>query len=165
MKKTKALVNRLLEELEKTGIAQIACDKVGVSRNSFYRWMKEDQDFLERVNEAKSLGEGVVSDVALSNVITGIKNRDAMFTKYWLSHRHPDFRRPFVHKTDTDVLAYFRALMEASKTRQIREEISGFADPAYEEEMNQAKEDAEKFFQQWGVPVEKNSKKKPPKAT
>lgn len=162
MKKTKALVNKILAELEKTGIAQIACDKVGISRNTFYRWIKEDRDFLEQVDEAKSLGEGVVSDVALSNVITGIRNKDPMFTKYWLSHRHPDFRRPFVHRVDSDLLAHFRALAEGSRTAQIRDEISDFVESSEQEIMELAKADAKEFFERFGVGI---SKKKPPKVT
>lgn len=165
MKKTKALVNRLIEEVEKHGIIQSACDKYGITRQSFYRWMKEDQEFLERVNEALSLGEGVVNDVSMSNLLSAIRAKDMKATMYWLSHRHAGFRRPFIHKTDTDPLAYFRALMEASKTRQIQEEISNFADPAYEDAMEQAKEDALEFFKKWDVSIVKSPKKKPPKAT
>lgn len=165
MKKTKALVNRLIEEIEKHGIIQSACDKYNISRQAFYRWMKEDKEFLKMVNEARSLGDGVVNDIAVSNVLTGIKNRDVGYTKFWLKHRHSEFRRPFVHKVDPDVLAYHRALLEASRTRQIQEEISNFADPAYEEAMEQAKEDAEYFFKKFGVPVQDSKKKKPPKST
>lgn len=158
-------MTKLIEEVERHGIIQSACDKYGITRQSFYRWMKEDQEFLERVNEALSLGEGVVNDVSMSNLLSAIRAKDMKATMYWLSHRHTGFRRPFIHKTDTDPLAYFRALMEASKTRQIQEEISNFADPAYEDAMEQAKEDALEFFKKWDVPIVKSPKKKPPKAT
>ena len=165
MKKTKALVNRLIEEVERHGIIQSTCDKYGITRQSFYRWMKEDQEFLERVNEALSLGEGVVNDVSMSNLLSAIRAKDMKATMYWLSHRHAGFRRQHIHKVDPDVLGYYRALAEASKTRQIQEEISNFADPAYEEAMNRAKEDALDFFKKWDIPIVKSPKKKPPQST
>jgi hypothetical protein len=108
MRKSKKILNQLIEEIERTPVIQVACDKVGVSRNTFYRWMKEDQSFLERVSEAKSLGEGLVNDVAISNVLEGIKNKDSMYTKYWLNRKHPDFRKPYVKKTDIhDILSVY----------------------------------------------------------
>ncbi len=162
MKKTKVLVNKLLEELEKHGIVQYACDKNGISRNTFYRWMKEDKVFLEQVNEALSLGVGALNDMAVSNVVNGIKNKDMASTKLWLIHRHPEFRRPYVHKVDLDLLAHFRALAEGSRTAKIRDEISDFADASRKEIMESAKADAKEFFERFGVKI---SKKKPPKAT
>lgn len=167
MKKTKALVNRLIEEIEKHGIIQSACDKYNVSRQTFYRWMKEDKEFLEAVNEALSLGVGTVSDVALSNVLTGIRNKDAGYTKYWLSHKHTDFRRPYRDRVDLDVLAQFRHFIQISKMLEIQNNASEFMSDSEKEMMEDAKREAELFFKRWNIPIvdSKEKKKKPPEVT
>jgi hypothetical protein len=150
MKKTKALLNKLVEEIEKTPLVQIACDKVGVSRNTFYRWMKEDKEFLVRVNEAVSLGTGLVSDVAQSNVLEGIKRKDPMYTKYWLSHKHPDFRRPYVFKVDSDdLVSHYRSLMEGIKEREIEQGIRDFMTAGQRERREQAEMGAKAFMAKW----------------
>lgn len=150
MKKTKALLNKLVEELEKTPLIQIACDKIGISRNTFYRWMKEDKEFLARVNEATSLGTGLVSDVAISNVLEGIKRKDAMYTKYWLSHKHPDFRRPYVFKVDSDdLIGHFRSTMEGVRQRQIEQDIKNVTTEQERIRNEEAQKDAGKFLDKW----------------
>jgi thiaminase len=153
MKKTKALVNRLIEEIEKHGIIQSACDKHNISRQSFYRWMKEDKEFLELVDEALSIGVGVTNDIALSNVLIGIKNKDVGYTTFWLKHRHTEFRRPYRDKVDPDVLAQFRYFMQVSKMLEIQNNATDFVPDSYKEMMEQAGKDAEDFFAKFGVPV------------
>jgi len=150
MKKTKSLLDKLIEEIEKTPLIQIACDKVGISRNTFYRWMKEDEEFLSRVNEAMSLGTGLVSDVALSNVLEGIKKKDSMYTKYWLSHKHPDFRRPFIHRVDSDdLIAHFRSVLEGVKLREIEDGIRNTHTEEEQEKRRAAQKGAEEFLDKW----------------
>lgn len=150
MKKTKTLLNKLVEEVEKTPVIQIACDKFGISRNTFYRWMKEDKKFLIRINEAISLGTGLVSDVAISNVLEGIKRKDAMYTKYWLSHKHPDFRRPFIFKVDSDdLISHFRSTMEGVKKREIEENINNAITEGDLKKHEEAEKSAAEFLDKW----------------
>ena len=150
MKKTKKLLNKLAEEVEKTPVIQIACDKFGISRNTFYRWMKEDKKFLIRINEAMSLGNGLVSEVAISNVLEGIKRKDAMYTKYWLSHRHPDFRRPFVFKVDSDdLINHFRSTMEGVKKREIEENIMNAITEGDIKKHEEAEKTAAEYLDKW----------------
>lgn len=150
MKKTKVLVEKLLEELEKHGIIQYACDKNGISRNTFYRWMKEDQVFLERVNESVSLGVGGLNDMALSNLVNGIKNKDMATTKFWLIHRHAEFRRPYRHRVDSDdLLAHHRMLTEGMKLRQIEDDIRTTLTASEEERMAETEKGAQEFVERW----------------
>lgn len=89
---------KFLKELETTPIIQRACEKCGIARNSYYRWIKEDPLFATRAKEHMRMGIDLVSDVAESNVLAGIKARDPGYTKYWLSNRHEDYRRPFINR-------------------------------------------------------------------
>lgn len=156
MKKTKALLDKLIEEVEKTPLIQIACDKVGISRNTFYRWMKEDEEFLSRINEAMSLGTGLVSDVALSNVLEGIKRKDAMYTKYWLSHKHPDFRRPFIHRVGADdLLAHFRTISEGLRQNKIQDEIDSFTAKERGRMSEESRKGVEEFMNKWDANIKR----------
>ncbi|MEN9647631.1 MAG: hypothetical protein RLY57_435 [Candidatus Parcubacteria bacterium] len=150
MKKTKALINKLLEEIENTPLVQIACEKIGISRNTFYRWMKEDPGLLEQVNYALSLGKGRVNDIAVSNVLSGIKSKDVRYTMYWLDRNHSDFRKPFVPKVDADdLLVHYRLLMEGSKLRQIEDDIRNTVTTQEREMVEDAYKDANEFMRKW----------------
>jgi hypothetical protein len=168
MKKTEALMNKILEEIERTGTIQIACDKNGVSRNTFYQWIKKDKQFSERARHSIALGVGYVNDVATSNVLSAIKAKDMKATIFWLTHRHPEFRRPYIHRIDSDdFLAHQRAIddgerkvlmeraMRDAETRKSEEEIQEAVKKAKEFQKKWFKDDqniqrkAEKLFEQW----------------
>lgn len=63
---------KFLEVLEKSPIVQYACEKVGISRNTFYRWLKEDPDFASSYKQSMEYGIDLVNDAAESNVLKGI---------------------------------------------------------------------------------------------
>ena len=48
IKKKKDVLNALSESL---GIVSTACKMVNVGRTTFYKWIKEDEDFRKRVEE------------------------------------------------------------------------------------------------------------------
>lgn len=49
IKQQKAL---LLEHLEKTPIIQIACEKSGIGRSTYYRWIDQDKKFAKSARQA-----------------------------------------------------------------------------------------------------------------
>lgn len=78
----------LLEQLRKTPIVQIACEKVGVSRNTYYRWRKEDDVFADEAENALYLGVNLVNDLAESQLISGIRDKNMTAIIFWLKNRH-----------------------------------------------------------------------------
>ena len=42
----------VVEQLKKTPIVQIACEKTGIGRATYYRWRKEDAEFGKLADEA-----------------------------------------------------------------------------------------------------------------
>ena len=152
MKKTKEITNKLIEELERTPLVQIACDKVGISRNTFYRWIKDDEKLFAKVNEAISLGTGLVNDVAVSNVLTGIKNKDSMYTKYWLDRKHPDFRRPFIYKLESgDFLQYQRTLNEKEQALRVEQEAKEASEKLYGKKLAEVERSIEENQAKWFI--------------
>ena len=92
MKKTEQTKEALLEQLKKTPIVQIACEKLGISRWTFYRWKKEDPTFAEKIDEAIFDGRLLVNDLAESQLISAIKDRNMHAVMVWLKHHHPSYK-------------------------------------------------------------------------
>jgi transposase len=81
-----------LEQLRKIPIVQVACEKVDVSRNTVYRWRKEDSEFAKTMDEALADGEAVVNDMSESQLLSKIKNGEWPPIAFWLRKRHPKFK-------------------------------------------------------------------------
>lgn len=81
----------LLEQLKKTPIVQIACEKAGVGRATYYRWRKEDPDFAKTADEAISEGSFLVNDMAESQLMSAIRDRNLTAIIFWLKHHHPKY--------------------------------------------------------------------------
>jgi hypothetical protein len=92
MKKNKREI--FLEELGKTSNVSVACEKVGLSRQTVYRWKDESREFDKKFDEAITLGVDSVNDLAESRIITKIKNGDYPACKYWLDNHKKDYLRP-----------------------------------------------------------------------
>lgn len=82
---------QLLEILRKTPIVQIACEKAGVGRASYYRWRKEDTDFAQQSDQALLDGSLLVNDMAESQLMSAIKDKNMTAIIFWLKHHHPAY--------------------------------------------------------------------------
>ena len=92
MAKKNKVKNTFLEELQKIPIVQVACERTGVSRNSVYRWRKEDPKFSEEMEAALAEGEALVNDMSESQLLTLIKEKNFSALSFWLRHRNPRFK-------------------------------------------------------------------------
>ena len=92
MKKNDETESLFLEQLKKTPIVQIACEKLGIGRATFYRWKEEDVEFSKQVDAAIFDGRLMVNDLAESQLIGAVKDRDMRAIIYWLRHHHVDYR-------------------------------------------------------------------------
>lgn len=81
----------VIEQLKKTPIIQLACEKTGVARATFYRWRNEDQDFAARADEALAEGSSLVNDVAESQLMSAIRDKNLTAIIFWLKHHHPNY--------------------------------------------------------------------------
>lgn len=81
----------LLEQLRKTPIIQIACEKTGISRATFYRWRKEYPDFAKEADQAISDGLLLINDMAESQLISAIKDRNLAAIIFWLKSHHKNY--------------------------------------------------------------------------
>ncbi|OFX81532.1 MAG: hypothetical protein A2X20_06190 [Bacteroidetes bacterium GWE2_40_15] len=104
MKKIDQSKNQLLEQLSKTSIVQIACEKTGISRASFYRWKEEDVDFAKKADEAILTGRLLINDLAESQLIHAVKDRNMNAIMYWLRHHHEDYRNRLELETKVNTI-------------------------------------------------------------
>lgn len=105
---------RFIEELKEIPIVQVVCEKLGVSRNTHYRWIIEDPIYKEQVAMALAQGEDRINDVAESNIIRGIQNRNMADTKYWLGHRHEKFKKGSEYKSKREAVVFDKAKRDAT---------------------------------------------------
>ncbi len=78
----------LIAILKKTPIIQVACQKAGIGRATYYRWLKEDMEFADEAQTALDAGVGIVNDMAESQLISAIKDKHMTAIIFWLKHHH-----------------------------------------------------------------------------
>lgn len=101
MKKNK-YQNQFLEELARIPIIQVACEKTGLSRNSVYRWRKEDASFTKRMDEALTEGVALVNDMSESQLLNLIKEKNWPAISFWLKHRNDNYKNKLEISTKED---------------------------------------------------------------
>ena len=91
--KSKAI---LLEQLNKTPIVQIVCEKIGIARSTYYRWIEDDKEFDNKIKEAIRKGKLLINDMAESKLISAISNGNMTAIVYWLKNNHKGYieRKP-----------------------------------------------------------------------
>lgn len=79
---------QLLDELKKSPIIQVVCQKAGVARSTYYRWRAEDPAFAEAADQALTESTALMNDVAESQLISAIKEKNLTAIIFWLKNRH-----------------------------------------------------------------------------
>ena len=88
IKKEKELI---LEQLKKTPIVQLACEKVGIARATYYRWKDADRKFSILAQEAILEGSRLVNDMAESQLLSAIRDGNMTGIIFWLKSHHPSY--------------------------------------------------------------------------
>ncbi len=87
---------KLLEALKENHIVLAACRKTGIGKSSYYRFRKDDPKFAKKADEAIREGVALVNDAAEGTIVGAIKERSVDAAKFWLKHRHPDFKEQII---------------------------------------------------------------------
>ena len=124
MKKDKRKL--FLEELSETPIVAVVCKRVGLSRQTIYRWCAEDRDFKREFDEAIARGRDSINDLAESKLIANINEGKQRAIEFYLRNNKLNYNRPksFYHDDairseldrNRDIL---RELAERSKLKNI----------------------------------------------
>lgn len=74
---------KLLEALEKSlGIVTPACKEVGISRNQFYVYYREDEEFKKAVDDINDITLDFVENQLLRNIKEGSERSIMFYMKY-----------------------------------------------------------------------------------
>lgn len=97
-KRQKGQKKLIVDQLRKVPIIQVACEKIGIARATYYRWITDDQKFAEEVDEAIREGTAFINDMAESQLIGAIKDQNFAAISFWLRNRH----RAYANKLQVD---------------------------------------------------------------
>lgn len=78
----------LIEQFRKTPIVQLACEKTGVGRATYYRWRNENPTFAKEADEALQESVSLMNDLAESQLLSAIRDKNMTAIIFWLKHRH-----------------------------------------------------------------------------
>jgi len=82
---------QLLEILRGTPIVQIACEKIGVSRATYYRWRTQNPEFAKASDQALFEGSLLINDLSESQLISAIKDKSLGAIVFWIRNHHPAY--------------------------------------------------------------------------
>jgi len=83
---------QIVEQLSRTPIVEIACQKIGIGRNSYYRWRRQSKKFASACDKAIEEGCAFINDLAESKLISAMKDDNLTAVMYWLNHRHNTYK-------------------------------------------------------------------------
>lgn len=81
----------VIEKLKQLPIIQVVCEKVGISRATYYRWRNDDPKFTKLADTALREGRLLINDIAESQLLTAIKDQNMTAIIFWLKYNHPSY--------------------------------------------------------------------------
>ena len=81
----------ILNQLRRIPIIQVACEKAGVARATFYRLRNDDLNFKLAVEEAVTEGISFITDMSESQLVSLIKDKNFHAIQLWLRHHHSKY--------------------------------------------------------------------------
>ncbi|MBU1557790.1 hypothetical protein KKC45_02405 [Patescibacteria group bacterium] len=122
----------LLKQLRKTPVVQIACEKSGIPRATYYRWRKSNKKFKEESDKSLNDGKKMINDLAESQLITAIKDKNFQAIKFWLTNHHKDYTNKLevthsdkdkeLSKSQQELIKKALELTSAHKKPELKEE-------------------------------------------
>lgn len=122
----------LVVQLRKTPIVQIACERTGVGRSTYYKWRKNDYIFGRAADRALEAGRFFINDLAKSKLLQLIKDGNLTAIIFWLKHNDPKFAtvNRIIHEYET-VTTRPSVEEENVATEEMLKMISGKLTPKY----------------------------------
>ena len=90
----------MLTELRKTSIVQLACERTGIGRSTYYKWRADDNVFARAADRALEAGKFLINDMAESKLIKLMQDNNLKAIRFWLQHNHPKYTvvNRFIHE-------------------------------------------------------------------
>ena len=79
-------VEQKLESVLRLDVSdKVACEYAGISRDTYYRTLKDNQEFSDRMTTAKNYARIAAGQVVVQAIV---KDKDVASAKWWLEKRH-----------------------------------------------------------------------------
>ena len=101
--KKEALLNALEQSL---GVVTVACKKADIPRSTYYKWLKEDKEFKQQVQEL----ENVALDFAESQLHKQISDNSTAATIFYLKTKGK--LRGYTERSELDITSGGKSLTE-----------------------------------------------------
>jgi transposase len=86
----------VIKEIENELTIKSVCKKLGLSRQTVYRWLKEDKKFGKDLHNARQQAIADMNDECENRVLNKIRNDDAQMIKFWLRYHHEDYKQSYI---------------------------------------------------------------------
>lgn len=86
----------VIEEIKNELTIKAVCQKLGLSRQTVYRWIHEDEQFKKDLFSARKQAIEDMNDECENRVLQKIKNDDSGMIKFWLRYHHEDYKQAYV---------------------------------------------------------------------
>ncbi len=80
--------DKILKELERCPIIEVACVRTGVGRSTYYEWIHKDKKFSQRADKALSIGNAIFTDLAESKLMENIQRNNSACIIFRLKNFH-----------------------------------------------------------------------------
>lgn len=92
--KLQRIKKKFLDEIKEFPSVSRACQRCNISRQSFYRWCKEDSNFKNEYDISLGQGVDLINELAESKIFTKINNGELPAIRYWLDNNSKKYRKP-----------------------------------------------------------------------
>lgn len=119
----------VLEHLAKCCIVQLACERTGVGRSTYYKWLSEDEEFKESADKAINAGRAYLNDIAFSGLLKKIQEGNMTAIIFLLKNNHPWFAEKIRHEHEHRIVSIGdRVLTDEQREQLIKaNRLSGMA--------------------------------------
>ena len=83
---------KVLKGLSRIPNVEVVCRLTGLSRATHYRWAEQDSEYAEACASSIEHARSMISAVAESHVIEGVKSGVKGYVLFWLKHHHSDYK-------------------------------------------------------------------------
>ncbi|MFA5009315.1 MAG: hypothetical protein WC534_01885 [Candidatus Paceibacterota bacterium] len=87
---TRQAKERFVAVFESVGGSSVSlvAQQTGISRDTFYRWLKEDKEFKEKIDHIQNHLNDLVEDILMLKILQG----DGPSVRFYLSRKHPAYK-------------------------------------------------------------------------
>lgn len=116
MRKSKKLLRSIIEDISNGATVTGVCKKNGISRTTFYRWLKEDVNFAKDFKNAEKMKEYLKNDIADKE---HMKN---MNQGYWPAIKYQLDKKNFAERklAEKEFQIKTNEILETERTESIR---------------------------------------------